>query len=29
MAEGGILFSGTPDQLYDQMSSCSDKVGMI
>jgi alkanesulfonate monooxygenase SsuD/methylene tetrahydromethanopterin reductase-like flavin-dependent oxidoreductase (luciferase family) len=29
MAEGGILFSGTPDQLYDQMSSFSDKCGGI
>jgi alkanesulfonate monooxygenase SsuD/methylene tetrahydromethanopterin reductase-like flavin-dependent oxidoreductase (luciferase family) len=29
MAEGGILFSGTPDQLYDQMAGFSDKVGGI
>jgi alkanesulfonate monooxygenase SsuD/methylene tetrahydromethanopterin reductase-like flavin-dependent oxidoreductase (luciferase family) len=29
MADGGILFSGTPDQLYDQMSGFSDKVGGI
>jgi len=29
MAAGGILFSGTPDELYEQMSSFSDKVGGI
>jgi alkanesulfonate monooxygenase SsuD/methylene tetrahydromethanopterin reductase-like flavin-dependent oxidoreductase (luciferase family) len=29
MAEGGILFSGTPDQLYDQMSKFSDRCGGI
>lgn len=29
MADGGIMFAGTPDQLYDQMSRFSDKVGGI
>jgi len=27
MADGGILFAGTPDQLYEQITSFSDKVG--
>ena len=29
MAEGGILFAGTPDQLYDQITTFSDKQGGI
>lgn len=29
MADGGIMFAGTPDQLFDQMSRFSDKVGGI
>jgi len=29
MADGGILFAGTPDQLYEQITSFSDKVGGI
>jgi hypothetical protein len=29
MADGGILFSGTPDQLYDQISRFSDRCGGI
>jgi len=29
MSDGGILFAGTPDQLYDQMVSFSDRCGGI
>jgi alkanesulfonate monooxygenase SsuD/methylene tetrahydromethanopterin reductase-like flavin-dependent oxidoreductase (luciferase family) len=29
MAEGGIMFAGTPDQLYDQMVKFNDRCGGI
>jgi alkanesulfonate monooxygenase SsuD/methylene tetrahydromethanopterin reductase-like flavin-dependent oxidoreductase (luciferase family) len=29
MADGGILFAGTPDQLYEQITNFSDRVGGI